>query len=74
MVPALVFFGIAALAGCLIRAIVGLRRRAVARKPDVTEAELCQLDQANRISSVAVIASVAGLAVLAVAYVVFAVD
>jgi hypothetical protein len=71
MVPALVFFGIASVVGCLTIAIVGLRRRAVARQPDVSDAELCQLKQASRISSVAVIVSLAGLAILGFAFVVF---
>ena len=58
MEPVLVFFGIAAVFGLLFRGIVWLRRRAAARKPDVTEAELCQLDQANRITSAAVIGGI----------------
>jgi hypothetical protein len=70
MARVLVFFGVATLIGLLIRAIVGLRLRAVARQPDVSDGELCQLQQANRISSVAVIASLVGLAVIALAYVV----
>jgi hypothetical protein len=70
MTPVLVFFGVAALIGLLIRAIVGLRLRAAARHPDVSDGELCQLQQANRISSVAVIASLVGLAVIGLAYVV----
>jgi hypothetical protein len=74
MVPALVFFGIAVLVGCLIRGIVGLRLRAAARQPDVSDGELCELKQANRISSVAVIASLIGLAVVGLAYVVFWVE
>ena len=74
MVPVLVFFGVATLFGCLFRGIVGLRRRAVARQPDVSEAELCELKQANRITSVAVIASLVGLAVFGLAYVVFSVE
>jgi hypothetical protein len=69
MTPVLVFFGVATVIGLLIRAIVGLRLRAAARQPDVSDGELCQLQQANRISSVAVIASLVGLAVLALAYV-----
>jgi hypothetical protein len=71
MVPVLVFFGVATLLGCLFRGIVGLRLRAVARRPDLSDAELCQLEQANRITSAAVIASLVGLAVIGVAYVVF---
>ena len=70
MVPVLVFFGVATLFGCLLRGIVGLRLRAVARQPEVSEGELCQLKQANRITSVAVIASLVGLAVVGLAYVV----
>ena len=71
MVPVLVFFGIAALFGCLCRGIVGLRLRAMARQPDVTDGELCQLEQANRITSVAIVASLVSLAVIGLAYVVF---
>jgi hypothetical protein len=71
MVPALVFFGVATLVGCLLLGIVSLRRRAAARRPDVSDAELCELKQANRITSVAVIASLVGLAVVGLAYVVF---
>jgi len=37
----------------------------------VSEGDLCQLEQANRITSVAVIASLVGLAVIGLAYVVF---
>jgi len=69
MVPVLVFFGVAALVGCLIRAIVGMRLRAASRQPDVSDGELCQLEQATRISSVAVIASLIGLAVVGLALV-----
>ena len=70
MVSVLVFFGVATLIGCLVRAIVGLRLRAVARQPDVSDGDLCQLEQANRISSVAIVASLACLAVIGLAYVV----
>jgi predicted signal transduction protein with EAL and GGDEF domain len=70
MEPILVFFGIAILVGCLIRGIVGLRLRAAARQPEVSDEELCELRQANRISSVAVVASLVGLAVVGLAYVV----
>jgi hypothetical protein len=70
MVPILVFFGVARLVGCLIRGIVGLRLRAVARQPELSDGVLCELEQANRISAVAVTASLAGLAVVGVAYVV----
>lgn len=69
--PVLVFFGLATLFGCLIRGIVGLRLRAAARQPDVSDGELCQLEQANRITSVAVVASLLGLAVIGLAYVIF---
>jgi hypothetical protein len=71
MVPVLVFFGVATLVGCLIRVIVGLRLRAVARQPEVSDGDLCELKQANRISSFAAIASLAGLAVVGLAYVAF---
>ena len=74
MVPVLVFFGVAAVVGCLIRGIVRLRLRAVARQPDVSDGELCQLRQANRISSVAVIASLVGLAVIGLAYMAVSVE
>ena len=70
MQPALVFFGVATLVGCRIRGIVVLRLRAAARQPDVSDGEMCQLRQANRISSVAVIAALVGLAVLGLAYLV----
>jgi len=72
--PVLVFFGVATLIGCLIRGIVGLRLRAVARQPDASDGDLCELEQANRITSVAVIASLVGLAVVGLAYLVFSVD
>ena len=71
MVPALVFFGVATLVGCLIWGVLRLRLRAAARKPDVSDGEMCELRQANRITSVAVVASVVGLAVVGLAYVVF---
>jgi hypothetical protein len=74
MVPVLVFFGVATLIGCLIRGIVWLRLRAVARQPDATDGELCELKQANRITSVAVVASLVGLAVVGLGYVVFSVE
>ena len=70
MVPVIVFFGVATLVGCLILGGVTLRRRAVARRPGVTDAELCELKQASRITSGAVIASLIGFAVVALAYVV----
>ena len=68
MVPVLVFFGIATLVGLLLRAIVNLRLRAAARQPDVSDGDLCQLQQANRITSVAVVASLVALAVIGLAY------
>ena len=71
MVPALVFFGVATLVGCLFRGIAGLRLRAVARQPDVSEGKLCELKQANRITSVAIVASLAGLAAVGLTFVVF---
>ncbi|MFL6071403.1 MAG: hypothetical protein ACJ72Y_08985, partial [Actinomycetes bacterium] len=61
MVPVVVFFGIATVAGCVVLAIVTVRLRAVSQRPQASEAELCQLKQANRISSVAVVASLGGL-------------
>ena len=70
MVPVLVFLAIATIVGILIRGIVRLRLRAAARQPEVSEGDLCQLKQANRISSFAVIGSLAGLAVAGLAYVV----
>ncbi len=70
MMPALVFFGVAILFGCLFRGIVRLRLRAVARQPDVSDAEMCELKQASRITSVAVVASLIGLAVVGLAYVI----
>jgi hypothetical protein len=74
MVPVLVFLGVATLFGCLFRGIVGLRLRAAVRRPDVSDGELCELKQANRITSAAVIASLVGLAVFGLAYVVFSVE
>jgi hypothetical protein len=71
MVSVLVFFGIATLMGCLILGIVRLHLRAASRQPDVSDGELCQLKQANRITSVAVVASLVGLAVIGLALVVF---
>jgi len=70
MVPVLVFFGLATLVGGLLRGFVGLRLRPVARQPDVSDGQLCQLEQANRITSVAVIGSLVGLAVVGLAQVV----
>ncbi|HEY6533421.1 MAG TPA: hypothetical protein VIY72_14025 [Acidimicrobiales bacterium] len=71
MVAVLVFFGVATLFGFLFRGVVGLRLRAVARQPDVSDRELCELKQANRITSAAVIASLVGLAVIGLAYLAF---
>ena len=68
MVPVLVFFAVATLLGCLFRGIAELRLRAVARQPDVSDGELCELKQANRITSVTLIASLVGLAVVGLAY------
>ncbi len=68
MLPVLVFFGIATLVGCLIRGIVVLRLRGAAQQPGVSDDDLCQLQQANRISSVAVLASIAGLAIIGAVY------
>jgi hypothetical protein len=71
MVPVLVFFALATLFGLLFRAIVGLRLRAAARQPEVSDQDLCQLEQANRITSVATIASLVGVAVLGLAFLIF---
>lgn len=71
MMPVLVFFGVATLVGCLFRGLVGLRLRAVGRRPRVSEAELRQLEQANRITSAAIAASLVGVAVVGLAFVVF---
>jgi uncharacterized iron-regulated membrane protein len=68
MVPVLAFFGVAALAGLLILAVLRWRLRTFNRRPEVPEAELCQLRQANRITSVAVIASLSGALLLGLAY------
>jgi hypothetical protein len=68
MTAALVFFGIATLVGCLLLGIVVLRTRAVSRRPDVGDDELCELRQANRITSYAIIASLVGLAIAGLAY------
>ena len=70
MQPVLVFLGVAVLVGCLIRAFVGLRLRAASRQPEVSDADLCQLRQANRISSAAIVASLGALAVVGLALVV----
>lgn len=70
MVPVLVFFGVATLVGGLILVFVRLRLRAVARRPDASDAEVCELQHANRISSAAVVAAVIGLVVVAVLFVV----
>ena len=70
MEPVLVFLGVATVVGCLILVFVRLRLRAATQRPDVTDGELCELRQANRISSAAVVASLVGLAVVALALVV----
>lgn len=70
MVPLLVFFGVATVLGCLFRGSVRLRLRAVARQPDVSEQELCQLREASRITSIALAASLVGLAAIGLALVV----
>jgi hypothetical protein len=67
MRPLLVFFGIAALFGCLFKLVASLRLRAAAQQPGVTEGELCELRQANRITSNALVASLVGLALVAFA-------
>jgi hypothetical protein len=74
MVPVLVFFGVATLFGCLIRGVIVLRLRAAARQPDVSDGELCELKQANRITSVAVTASLVGLAIVGLVYLIVGVE
>ena len=69
MVPVLVFFAVATLVGCLIRGVVLLRLRAAARQPDVSDGDLCQLRQANRISSMAVVVSLVAFVAIGVAFV-----
>ena len=64
MVPVLIFFGVATAIGGVLWGILGLRLRAAARRPDVSDDDLCQLRQASRISSVAVLASLVGLAAI----------
>jgi hypothetical protein len=66
-VPALVFFGIAAVVGILIGGVVRLRLRAAARRPGVSDGDLCELEQARRISARAVLASLAGFVVVGLA-------
>lgn len=68
MRPALVFLGVATIVGCLLRGIVGSRLRSATRQPDVSDVELCQLEQATRITTIAVVASVVGVAVVGLAY------
>ncbi|MHB1139158.1 MAG: hypothetical protein ACYC2O_09405 [Microthrixaceae bacterium] len=70
MLPVLVFFGVATLIGCLLRGIVWFRLRSAARQPGVSDGDLCQLEQANRITSVSVVVSLVCLAVLVAAYVI----
>jgi hypothetical protein len=67
MGPVLVFLAVATLVGVLLRGIVGSRLRAAARQPEVSDADLCELRQANRITSVAVIATLVGLVVVGLA-------
>ena len=69
MVPVLVFFAVATLVGCLIRGVVMLRLRAAARQPDVSDGDLCQLRQANRISSMAAVVSLVALVAIGVGFV-----
>lgn len=71
MVPILMFLAIATLLGCLFRVVVELRLRAVSRQPDVSDGDLCELRQANRITSFAVVGSLAALAVVGLASVIF---
>lgn len=71
MLPAIVFFGVAAFVGCLIRATTELRRRRAVRQPDVSDRALCQLQQASRISATAVVVSLAGLALAGLAWLVW---
>lgn len=63
MGPVIVFFGVATLVGGVARGFLGLRRHAVTHRAEVSEGDLCRLDQAGRVTSVTVIASVAALAV-----------
>ena len=65
--PALAFFGIAAVSGIVIGGVVRLRLRAAARRPGVSDGDLCELEQARRISSAAVLGSLAGLVVVGLA-------
>ena len=64
MVPVLVFFGIATFVGLTLRGVVARRLRVAAQQPDVSDGDLCQLEQANRITSITVLASLVGLAVV----------
>ena len=68
MGPPLVFFVAAVLLGCLILAIVRVRLRAVARQPNVTDDDLCELEQASRITSILVVVSLIGLVAAALGY------
>ena len=61
-------FAIAAAVGCVIHATVRIRAYAVARRPDASEANLCQIKQASRISSLAIAASLIGLVAGGLAY------
>ena len=71
MVPVLVFFGVATVIGLLLRGIVRLRLRAAARRREVSDGDLCQLEQASRITSVALLVSLAGLVVVGLVLVAF---
>lgn len=70
MAPLLAFFGVAVVVGCVIRGIVGLRRRAVTRQVDASDGDLCRLEQATRISSISLVASLVGLVAVGLAYLV----
>ena len=70
MVPVLIFFGIATVIAGVLWGILGLRLRAAARRPDVSDDDLCQLRQANRVSSFLVRVSLVGLGLIASASVV----
>lgn len=68
MMPTLVFFVVATAIGCLLLMSVRLRLRAVARRNDASDGELCELRHASRITSIAVAASLTGLALAGLAY------
>ncbi len=69
MVPVLVFLAVATFVGCLIWGVVVVRLRAATRQPDVSEGDLCQLRQANRISTMAVVVSLVAFVIIGVAFV-----